>query len=467
MPVGDTAIRGVSGGEKKHASIAEALATRMRFGSWDNSTHGLDLSIAQIPECGRFLQSGFPRYGDEYRHPGSDILRFELSRVYNGARYCGHVALSPLTSWSSVLNSVRVQWYRAVSLSVPRTLNGYYGAMLPAALNVFSQIGWPIIISIVSGQVLAAASTHLNDTAGIFIIVIISFMLSFCGYKALHWYEPYIWVPSVALFIALLGVGGKQLAAQIPILNASSPAATAGMLIAYETTAGASDLTWCSFAADEAKAPTWKIFSWAYGGIFTSAFAGHILSAAFSAAAPAVSSWETGLGDGEDFGRFLVAILEPIGGFGKFIVLPLLKSFLSPSLGLLTFFTVFEDVLNLIGYWATSYSSIVLCEHFIFWWNDFSRYHIPDWNTPSNLPETFSWKSLDYVVPVPDGHGKLLDDVSGFVVPGKLTALMGESGAGKKTLLNVFAQWVSTGVVTGDMLVSGQPLPNDVSGFVV
>ena len=51
--------------------------------------------------------------------------------------------------------------------------------MLPAALNVFSQIGWLIINSIVGGQVLAAVSTHLNDTAGIVIIVIISFVVSY------------------------------------------------------------------------------------------------------------------------------------------------------------------------------------------------------------------------------------------------------------------------------------------------
>lgn len=49
-------------------------------------------------------------------------------------------------------------------------------------------------------------------------------------------------------------------------------------------------------------------------------FIGHIIGAAFASAAPAIPSWETGLGDGEDFGRFLVAILEPIGNFGKFLV---------------------------------------------------------------------------------------------------------------------------------------------------
>lgn len=47
------------------------------------------------------------------------------------------------------------------------------------------------------------------------------------------------------------------------------------------------------------------------------------------------------------------------------------------------------------------------------------------------MAKTFSWKNLSYAVSVSGEHRLLLDDVSGFVAPGKLTALMGESGAGK------------------------------------
>lgn len=74
----------------------------------------------------------------------------------------------------------------------------------------------------------------------------------------------------------------------------------------------------------------------------------------------------------------------------------------------------------------------------------------------------FSWQHLQYTVPISgEGDRRLLDDVSGYVVPGKVTALMGESGAGKTTLLNVLAERVKTGVVIGERFVNGQTLPPD------
>lgn len=54
---------------------------------------------------------------------------------------------------------------------------------------------------------------------------------------------------------------------------------------------------------------------------------------------------------------------------------------------------------------------------------------------------------------------KLLDDVYGYVKPGTLTALMGASGAGKTTCLDVLAQRKNIGVITGDILV-GMYIPS-------
>ena len=54
-------------------------------------------------------------------------------------------------------------------------------------------------------------------------------------------------------------------------------------------------------------------------------------------------------------------------------------------------------------------------------------------------PQTdiFTWKDVSYDIEIKGEPRRLLDEVSGFVKPGTLTALMGTSGAGKTTLLDV------------------------------
>ncbi|GJC88861.1 ZEB2-regulated ABC transporter 1 [Colletotrichum liriopes] len=67
----------------------------------------------------------------------------------------------------------------------------------------------------------------------------------------------------------------------------------------------------------------------------------------------------------------------------------------------------------------------------------------------------FHWKDVCYDVQVKGETRRILDHVDGWVKPGTLTALMGVSGAGKTSLLDVLASRVTMGVVSGEMLVDG------------
>lgn len=68
----------------------------------------------------------------------------------------------------------------------------------------------------------------------------------------------------------------------------------------------------------------------------------------------------------------------------------------------------------------------------------------------------FHWQDVCYDIKVKGQPRRILDNVDGWVKPGTLTALMGVTGAGKTSLLDVLADRVTTGIVTGEMLIDGR-----------
>ncbi|EEF46390.1 ABC transporter G family member 36 [Ricinus communis] len=93
-------------------------------------------------------------------------------------------------------------------------------------------------------------------------------------------------------------------------------------------------------------------------------------------------------------------------------------------------------------------------------------------------PLAMSFENVKYFVDMPDemkqqGVGddrlQLLRDVTGAFRPGVLTALMGVSGAGKTTLMDVLAGRKTGGYIEGDIRISGYPKNQDtfarISGY--
>ncbi|RDY00373.1 ABC transporter G family member 31, partial [Mucuna pruriens] len=94
-------------------------------------------------------------------------------------------------------------------------------------------------------------------------------------------------------------------------------------------------------------------------------------------------------------------------------------------------------------------------------------------------PMTMTFDSVNYYVDMPQEMAKqgitetrlkLLSNVSGVFAPGILTALMGSSGAGKTTLMDVLAGRKTGGYIEGEIKISGYPKEQRtfarISGYV-
>ncbi|KAF8126962.1 hypothetical protein EV363DRAFT_1433839 [Boletus edulis] len=86
---------------------------------------------------------------------------------------------------------------------------------------------------------------------------------------------------------------------------------------------------------------------------------------------------------------------------------------------------------------------------------------------PEHVPATVHFSSLSYTLP----NGlEVLKDVRGVARPGNLTAIMGASGSGKSSLLDILAHRSKIGSVNGSILINGRPVTSSqvrrVSGYV-
>ena len=83
-----------------------------------------------------------------------------------------------------------------------------------------------------------------------------------------------------------------------------------------------------------------------------------------------------------------------------------------------------------------------------------------------HVPASLHFSSLTYTL----GPRTILDSISGSVKPGQVMAIMGASGAGKSTFLDILARKRKRGVVSGTTLVNGREVKDEefkgVMGFV-
>ncbi|KAM0324669.1 hypothetical protein ACHAQA_008060 [Verticillium albo-atrum] len=304
---------------------------------------------------------------------------------------------------------------------------GRYLVAIPVLLNLATLVGFCIIIFVVGGQCLSAVTDGaLSPSLGIVLIALLALTISFCGFKILHFYETYAFIPALIAIVIATGTGGSQLHDRVEV-----PPATAPQVLNYCMIIASYMIPWACIASDLTtyfspvhRGASFRVFAYSYLGLILPAILLMTLGAAIGSAIPNVPSWSAAY-DETLVGGVLAAMLEPAGGFGKFVVVVLAFTLLGNVAGTMyavtlnfqtiapvfsrvpryvfalivtaimipvaikaadDFFLNLENFVAVIAYWSASFIGIVLVEHFVFRKANHKAYNHDEWNDASKLP---------------------------------------------------------------------------------
>ena len=339
-------------------------------------------------------------------------------------------------------------------MTITRFAFGWIGGIIMALFNVAACIGWSTVNVIIGGQLVSALTNGaIPAWVGILVIAALTTLVSIYGYRYVHRYERWAWIPMAIIFAILFVVA-------IPHMKIiPTPAFGAAEIAGFISFGGAIygfATGWSSYAADynvnqPEDTSSWRVFWLTALGIFVPCVLLETIGMAFT-------SWIPKGG-----GDLLAAVAGPLGGFGTFLVALLALSTVANnipndySLGLSmqvlgkTFMRVKRYVWTLIGavayvaialtltfiggnfnqtldsfmllvaYWLGPYAIILIIEHFVF---RHGRYNVDDWNTPSKLP--VGWAAI---VSMAIGLiGAALGFAQVFTVNGNTTPITGPIG---------------------------------------
>src|SRR5216684_4811887 len=156
-------------------------------------------------------------------------------------------------------------------MTISRFSFGWVGGIIMALFNVAACIGWSVVNVIIGGQLVAALSGgKVPSWAGILILAILTTLVSIYGYRYVHRYERYAWIPMAVIFAIMLIVAAPHFS--IVATPAFGAAEIAGLLsfggAVYGFATG-----WSSYAADynvnqPEDTPSSRVFWLTFLGVF-------------------------------------------------------------------------------------------------------------------------------------------------------------------------------------------------------
>lgn len=310
---------------------------------------------------------------------------------------------------------------------------GWYGVKLIAMFNVLACIGWSSVNAIVGAQLINAVNHDVPGYAGILIIAFCTFLVTLFGYKVVHYYEFWSWLPATIIFLITLGVFAHS--GDFQALAWGVGKSEMGNVLSFGAAIYGFATGWTSYAADytvyhPSTRSRRKIFFATWLGLIVPLLFCEMLGVAIYSATylnGGNNRYVTGYKQSST-GGLLAAVLvdgpDGLGTFGKFCLVILALTIIAnncPNIysisltaqvlahwtarvprfiwtgvatgiyiaiaipGYSHFETVLDNFMNFIGYWLAIYEGISLTDHFVFK-RGFTGYAPENYDNADKLP---------------------------------------------------------------------------------
>lgn len=415
------------------------LAFFHRFNRWMEKMGGETRGIERVPEDERF--------DDSYWNSASMWLGGNLVIAAFSLGGIG-ITIFGLAFWDSVLviiffsllGSALVGYLSTFGpptgmrqMVLSRYWFGFQGVRIAALINCLAAVGWGAVNTMASANVLNQINHGaLPNWAGILIIAFASLGISLFGYKVVHYYEKFAWIPNFAVFLVIASRMGMS--KKFTFGHMGSGSVEAANCLSFGTAIFGFAAGWSPYASDyTAYKPSdtnrLKCFLWVFIGEAIPVMFACILGAAVSTGTIGDPHWAEVSEEYSTGGLLrLVLVDDSLHKFGEFCMIVLSLSTIAnniPNLytfalsaqsitswfryiphyiwvvictgisiaiaipGISSFESFLSDFMNIIGYWVAFYGGIGCAEHFVYR-RGMKGYNLKVYNDPRKMGVGYS-----------------------------------------------------------------------------
>jgi len=388
--------------------------------------------IERVPSDER-TDTGMSKIGTLWLSANMVVSAFAIGALAYPVFYLGFVDTVLTIFFINILGILPVCFFSTFGprfglrqMVLSRFFFGWYGVKVIAIFNILACIGWSAVNVIVGAQLFNAVNSNMPGWAGILVIAAATFLVTLFGYKIVHTYERYSWIPCLIIFLIILGEFAHS--GQFYNIPMGVGTSEAGSVLSFAASVFGFATGWTSYAADytvyqPVNRSRTSVFLWTFIGLAFPLLFTEMLGAAVITAYVNNTDYQSAY-DNQHIGGLLAQVLSPLGGFGSFCLVILALSIIanncpniysvSLSLQLLArksariprfiwtfigtviyvaiaipgydhFESVLENFMLIIAYWLAIYEGISLSEHIIYK-RGFSGYRPEHYLDASKLP---------------------------------------------------------------------------------